>query len=81
LGERDGGNAVLLAEQRRDLFVLDEAELDQIEAELPPVLALIVQCLLQLLGGDALLLEKQLADSDCYLPSYLATHGPSHLRT
>ena len=61
--ERDRGHAVLLAEQRRDLLVLDVAELDQVEAELPPVLALIVQRLLELLRRDALLLEKQLADA------------------
>src|SRR4029453_5093165 len=62
--ERDRGNAVLLAEQRGDFVVLDVSELDQIEAELPPVLALIVQCLLELLGRNALLFEKQFSDSD-----------------
>ena len=58
------GTPVLLAEQRRDLVVFDVSELDQIEAELPPVLALIVQRLLELLGRDALLLEKQFSDSN-----------------
>ena len=62
--EVDRGNAVLLAEQRRDLLVLDEPELDQIEAELAPVGLLIGQRLLQLLRGDALLFEKQFADAD-----------------
>ena len=64
LAERDGGHAVLLAEERGDLVVFDEAELDQIEAELPPVLALIVQRLLELLRRDALLFEKQLSDAN-----------------
>src|SRR5262249_61071823 len=43
LAERNGGNAVLLAEEGGDLLVLDVSELDQIEAELPPMLVLIVQ--------------------------------------
>ena len=46
LGEVDGGNAVLLAEQRGDLLVLDEPHLDEVEAELPPVGLLMVQGLL-----------------------------------
>ena len=64
LRERDRRHAVLLAEERGDLLVLDVAELDQVEAELAPVLALIVQRLLELLGRDALLFEKQLADAN-----------------
>ena len=64
LREVDGGNAVLLAEQRRDVFVLDEPELHQVEAELAPVGLLVGQHLLELLGGDALLFEKQFANPD-----------------
>jgi hypothetical protein len=64
LGEVDGGHAVLLAQQRRDVVVLDEPELDQVQAELPPVGLLVVQGLLELLRRDALLLEKQFPDSD-----------------
>ena len=64
LREVDRRDAVLLAEQRGDLLVLDEAQLDEVVAELPPVGLLVVQGLLQLLRGDALLLEKELADSD-----------------
>ena len=35
--EVDRGNAVLLAEERGDLLVLDEPHLDEVVAELPPV--------------------------------------------
>ena len=63
-GEVDRGHAVLLAEQRGDLFVLDEAELDEVQAELAAVRLLMVQRLLQLRRRDALLLEQQLADTD-----------------
>jgi hypothetical protein len=55
LREVDRGNAVLLAEEGRDLLVLDEAELDEVVAELPPVGLLMVQGLLKLIGGDPLL--------------------------
>ena len=48
LRQVDRGDAVLLAEQRGDLFVLDEAELDEVEAELAAVGLLIVQRILQL---------------------------------
>ena len=64
LPEGDRRHAVLLAQESGDLVVFDEPELDQIEAELPPVLALIVQRLLELLRRDALLFEKQLSDSN-----------------
>ncbi len=64
LPEGDRRHAVLLAQESGDLVVFDESELDQIEAELPPVLALIVQCLLELLRRYALLFEKQLSDSN-----------------
>jgi hypothetical protein len=66
LSEGDGRNAVLLAEERGDLLVFHISELDQIEAELPPILALIVQRLLKLLWCDALLLEEKLSDPDCH---------------
>ena len=49
LREVDRRNAVLLAEQGGDLLVLDEAQLDEVEAELPPIGLLMVQGLLQLL--------------------------------
>ena len=64
LPEGNRRHAVLFAEESGDLVVFDVAELDQIEAELPPVLALIVQRLLELLRRDALLFEKQLSDSN-----------------
>ena len=64
LREVDGGNAVLLAEERGDLLVLDEPHLDEVVAELPPVGLLLVQGLLQLLRGDPLLLEEELANAD-----------------
>src|SRR5262249_53000160 len=64
LVEVDGGNAVLLAQQRRDFLVLGEPELDQNQAELAPVGLLIGQHFLELLRADALLFEKQFADAD-----------------
>ena len=64
LPERNRRHAVLSAQESGDLVVFDEAELDQIEAELPPVRALVVQRLLKLLGRDALLFEKQFSDSN-----------------
>jgi hypothetical protein len=64
LGEIDRGYAVLLAQKRRDLFVLDEAHLDEVEAELPPVGLLVVERLLQLRRRNALLFEQQLANTD-----------------
>ena len=54
LGERDRGNAVLLAEQRGNLLVLDEAQFDEVVADLSPVGLLIVQGLLELGIVDAL---------------------------
>ena len=64
LREIDRGDPVLLAEQRGDLFVLDEAELDEVEAELAAVGLLVVQRILQLGRSDALLFEQQLANAD-----------------
>ena len=60
-GEVDRRNAVLLAEQRGDLLVLDEPHLDEVVAELPPVGLLLVKRLLQLLRCDQFLLEEELA--------------------
>ena len=64
LREVDRGDAVLLAEERGDLLVLDEPHLDEVVAELAPVGLLMVQGLLKLLGGDALLLEEELANAN-----------------
>ena len=64
LADRDRGDAELLAEERGDLGFLDEAERDQREAELAALLPLLGQRLLELLRGDALLFEKQVAESD-----------------
>ena len=47
-------------------------ELDEIGAELPPVLALIVQRLLELFRRDALLFEKQFANANGHSRDYLA---------
>ena len=73
LREVDRGNAVLLAEERGDLLVLDEAELDQVVAELPPVGLLMVQGLLELVRSDALLFEKQFADANGHVESTIMT--------
>ena len=67
LVERNRRHAILLRQQGRDLVVLDIAQLDEIRAELAPVLPLIRQGILELLCGDALLLEKQFANSDRHL--------------
>ena len=64
LGEVDGRNAVLLAEEGGDLLVLDEPHLDEVVAELSPVRLLMVQGLLQLIGGDPFLLEEEFAYSN-----------------
>ena len=64
LRQVDRRNAVLLAEERGDLLVLDEPQLDEVVAELPPVGLLMVQGLLELLWGDPLLLEEELADAN-----------------
>ena len=64
LRQVDRRHAVLLAEQCRDLVVFDVPEIDQIVAELPPLRALMGQRLLELLRRNALLLEKQLSDTN-----------------
>ena len=64
LREVDGGDAVLLAEERGDLLVLDEPHLDEVVAELAPVGLLLGQGLLKLLGGDQFLLEEEFAYAD-----------------
>ena len=58
------GNAVLLAEKRGDLLVLDEPHLDEVVAELAPVGLLMVQGLLELLRRDPLLLQEEFANAD-----------------
>ena len=70
LGQVDRGNAVLLAEERGDLFVLDEAELDEIEAQLAAVRLLIGQRILQLGRSDALLFEQQLTDANGHVGAF-----------
>ena len=45
-------------------LVLDEPHLDEVVAELPPVGLLMVQGLLELVGGDAFLLQQELANAD-----------------
>jgi hypothetical protein len=67
LAERDRRHAVLLAQERGNLLVLHIPELHEIEAELPPVLTLIVQRFLELLRADALLFEKQFADTNGHI--------------
>ncbi len=64
LREVDRRHAVLLAQQRRDLVVLDDAQLDEVVAELPPVGLLMVQGLLELVWRDAFLLQQELANAD-----------------
>ena len=64
LREVDGRNAVLLAEERGDLLVLDEPHLDEVVPELPPVGLLLRQRLLKLLRGDQFLLEKEFTYAD-----------------
>ena len=70
LGEVDGENAVLSAEQRRDLVVLGEAEL-------APVGLLVLEGFLKLRRGNTLLLEEQLADSDSHASLLRSRSGPT----
>ena len=72
LREVDGRHAVLLGEQRGDLLVLDEPELDEVEPELAPVGLLIAQRLLQLGRRNALFLEQQLTNADGHRSGSLA---------
>ena len=58
------GTPGLAAEESGDFLVLHEAELDQVEAELPAVGLLVVQGLLELLRSDPLLLEEEFAYPD-----------------
>ncbi len=58
------GTPYCLLQQRGDLLVLDEAHLDEVVAELAAIGLLMVQGLLQLVRGDALLFEKQFANAD-----------------
>ncbi len=55
LRQVDRGDAVLLAEQCGDLLVLDDPQVHEVEAELPPVGLLVVQGFLELLGSNPLL--------------------------
>jgi hypothetical protein len=55
---------VLAAEQRRDLLVFDEPQLDEIEPQLAPAGLLVIQGLLELLRGDPLLLQEEFAYPD-----------------
>src|SRR5215204_2538518 len=67
LVQRNGGDAVLLAEEGGDLLVFDEAQADQAVTELASTLTLRVQRLLELLRGNALLLEKKLSNTDRHM--------------
>ncbi len=80
--QRNRRNAVLLAEEGGDVLVFDEAERNEAVTELAPVLALRVQGLLELLGCDALLLEKQLANANRHLVTTRHGHTdtPTHVR-
>src|SRR6476661_4035424 len=59
LWQVDGRDAVLLAQEGRDLHVLDKAHLDEVVAELPPVGLLVIEGLLELLRSYPLLFEKE----------------------
>ena len=85
LAQVDRGHAELLGEQRGDLLVLDEAELDQIGAQLAAALALVAQRLLELFGRDALLFEEELANPYCHVSMSAVLRpvvpGPSFTRS
>ena len=66
LGEVDEGNAVLAAEERGDLLVLDHPQLDEGHPQLAAVGLLMVQGLLQLGGGDALFAEQEFAEPNSH---------------
>jgi hypothetical protein len=60
LAEVDGGDAVLLGEELRELALLDEAKLRQVVAELPACRFLLFLCLMQLLEADQVFANKKL---------------------
>src|SRR5262249_1960573 len=64
LGQVDGGNAVLLAEERGDLLIFDEPQLHEVVAEFAAFGLLLIQGLLQLLRRYSLLLYKEFANPD-----------------
>ena len=63
LAEVDRRDAVLLGEELRQVLFLDDAELDQAVAEALTRLLGRVLGLLQLIGGDELLADEELAKS------------------
>jgi hypothetical protein len=62
----DGGNAVLLGEEVRELALLDEAELRQVVTDSAASLLLLILRLLQLLKGDEVFADKKLAKSSSH---------------
>ncbi len=58
------GTPYCLLRRGGDLLVLDEAQLDEVEAQLAAIRLLIVQRFLQLGRRDALFLEQQLANAN-----------------
>ena len=76
LREVDRRDAVLLAEERGDLLVLDEPQLDQVEAELPAIGLLIAQRVLQLGRRNPLFFQQQLAYADGHRLRLLAVGPP-----
>ena len=66
LGEVDEGDAVLAAEERGDLLVLDHPQLDERHPQLAAVGLLMVQGLLQLGGRDALFAEQEFAETNSH---------------
>ena len=63
--ERDGGESVLFAEERRENFVVDVLELNQRTEQTRLVLILVLNCFLQLFRGDETLAQKKLANFSC----------------
>ena len=71
----DRRDAVLLAEEGRDLLVFDEPQFDEAETQLPPIRLLLRQRLLELIGGDEFLLEEEFAYSDGHLGGRSLSHS------
>jgi len=67
VAEVDRGHAVLLGEELSDVVLVDESELDEIEAELAAVFLLMFEGRRELLLTDQARLEQHLADLHSHL--------------
>ncbi len=62
IGEVDRRDAVLLAQDRSDIVVLDISQVDENRTQAPAAVALMLQRSIELFGGDVVLFYEQFAD-------------------